>query len=76
MGNNLAGSRMRANESPPLVVTFCPSGSEQPDESVGRFPELKGADGEVETTFPCLPEFSLSVSLSELQSEQKVDQSL
>lgn len=38
--------------------------------------ELKGADGEVETTLPCLPEFPLSVSHSELHSEQRVDPSL
>lgn len=72
------------------VVTSCPSGSEQPYDSAVRFPvfpacavtqvmnraELKGADGEVETTLPCLPEFPLSVSHSELHSEQRVDPSL
>lgn len=38
--------------------------------------ELKGADGEVETTLPCLPEFPLSVSHRELRSEHRVDPSL
>lgn len=66
--------------SPPPVVTISPSDSEQPDESAVHFPEVflvcavtraisraegKGADGEVETTLPCLPELS-DLSLKEM----------
>ena len=38
--------------------------------------ESKGTDGEIDTVLPCLPDFPLSVSHSELQSEQRADRSL
>lgn len=55
-----------SNVSPALIVTLSPLGPEQPDESAVRFPEV----------FPTCADFPLSVSHSELQSEQRVDPSL
>lgn len=80
-----------SNVSPALIVTLSPLGPEQPDESAVRFPEVfptcavtlamrwagsEKARGEVDSTLSCLPDFPLSVSHSELQSEQRVDPSL
>ncbi|XP_030283654.1 uncharacterized protein LOC115587797 [Sparus aurata] len=73
------------------VVSLSPSGPEHPDESAVHFPQVfsacvvtramscaesKGTDGKRDTVLPFLPDFPLSVSHSELQSEQRADRSL
>lgn len=91
LGNDLAGSRVWASEPPPPVVTASPLSSEQPDKSAVCFPEVfpacaitramsqaesKEGEGVVETVLPCLPDFPLAVSHSDLRSEQRADPSL
>lgn len=91
LGNDLAGSHVWASEPSSLVVTTTPLSSEQSDESALRFPEVLSActvtqamsraeskveEREVETALPCSPDFPLSVSQSDLRSEQRADPSL